>query len=229
MIHEVKTILNIWSSRGLTLLGKITIIKGLIISKLVHKASNLPFCLPDAFIKDLNQVMFRFIWGSKWEKIGRSQLCCEIEQRGAKMIDIKQYILALKFKWVNRLIDKSYTANWKLVENLCIGEDYFFTILRSNLRANNIIIKNLALTRFTRNTTRVLKLIVDDVQNPLADGFLWFIKLGKYHNKPLLIEEFLNAGIFDYDQVLNSENEMYSYDKMAAKFELNPNNFSFIK
>ena len=30
MIHEVKTILNIWSSRGLTLLGKITILKGLI-------------------------------------------------------------------------------------------------------------------------------------------------------------------------------------------------------
>ena len=34
------------------------------------------------------------------------------------MIDIKQYILALKFEWVNHLIDDSYTANWKLVENL---------------------------------------------------------------------------------------------------------------
>ena len=134
--------------------------------------------------------MFRFIWGSKWEKIGRSQLCCEIEQGGAKMIDIKQYILALKFKWVSRLIDESYTANWKLVENLCVAEDYLFTILRSNLRVNNIIIKNLALTRFTQNTIKVLKLIGDDFQNPLASRFLWFNKLVRYQNKPLLIEEF---------------------------------------
>ena len=108
------------------------------------------------------------------------------------------------------MIDDSYTANWKLVENLYVGEDCFFTILRSNLRANNIIIKNLALTRFTRNTIRVLKLIVDDVQNPLANRFLWFNKLVRYQNKPLLIEEFLNAGIFDYDQLLNSENELYN-------------------
>ena len=141
--------------------------------------------------------MFRFIWGSKWELIGRSQLCYEVEQGGAKIIEIKQYILALKFKWVNRLIDESYTANWKLVENLSVGEDYFFAILRSNLRANNIIIKNLALTRFTRKTINVLKLFVDDVQNPLANRFLWFNELVRYQNKPLLIEEFLNAGIFD--------------------------------
>ena len=32
------------------------------------------------------------------------------------MIDIKQYIVALK--WVSRLIDESYTANWKLDENV---------------------------------------------------------------------------------------------------------------
>ena len=95
------------------------------------------------------------------------------------------------------MIDESYTANWKLVENLSVGEDYFFAILRSNLRANNIIIKNLALTRFTRKTINVLKLFVDDVQNPLANRFLWFNELVRYQNKPLLIEEFLNAGIFD--------------------------------
>ena len=34
------------------------------------------------------------------------------------MIDIKQYILALHFKRVSRLIGESYAVNWKLVENL---------------------------------------------------------------------------------------------------------------
>ena len=91
--------------------------------------------------------------------------------------------------------------------------------------------RNLALTRFTRNAIRVLKLIVGVIQNPLASRFLWFTvnKLVSYPNKPLLNQEFFNAGLFDYHQQLNSENEMYSHDEMAPKFELNPNNFSFIK
>ena len=87
----------------------------------------------------------------------------------------------------------------------------------------------MALTRFTRNAIKVLKLIVDEVQNLLANRFLWFNKLVRYQNKPLLIEILCNAGMFNHHPLLNLENEMYSYDETAAKFELNPNNFSFIK
>ena len=108
-------------------------------------------------------------------------------------------------------------------------KDYFFTIPRSSLRANNIIIKNLALTRFTQNAIEVLKLVVDDVQNPLANRFLFCNKLVTYQNKALLMEEFFNASTLDYHHSINLENEMHSYDEMAPKLELNANNFSFIK
>ena len=57
----MKSILNIWTPRGLTLLGKITIIKYMAIPKLVYKASNLPVILPDSFIKQVNQILFKFI------------------------------------------------------------------------------------------------------------------------------------------------------------------------
>ena len=70
-LNKMKSILDIWTSRGLTLLGKITIIKNMVIPKLVYKASNLHVILPDSFIKQVNQVLFKFIWGSKWEKIGK--------------------------------------------------------------------------------------------------------------------------------------------------------------
>ena len=57
----------------------------------MFKAANLPMILPDSYIKKINQVLFKFIWGSKWEKIGRSQLCCDIAGEGAEMIDIKHH------------------------------------------------------------------------------------------------------------------------------------------
>ena len=89
-IYNLQSTLHLWLVRGLTLLGKITVLKTLVIPKLIHKATYLPIQLPEKFVKQFNQVLFTFIWGLKREKIGRSQLCCSIEEGGAKMIDVKQ-------------------------------------------------------------------------------------------------------------------------------------------
>ena len=41
IIHDMQSNLNLWSVRGLTLLDKITDLKTLIISKIIHKAYHL--------------------------------------------------------------------------------------------------------------------------------------------------------------------------------------------
>ena len=61
--------------------------------------------LPDSFITDLNQILFRFIWDSRWEKKARLKLCCDDEKGGANMTDIKCHILSLKLKWLRKLVD----------------------------------------------------------------------------------------------------------------------------
>jgi len=43
-------------------------------------------------------------------KIGRAILCNNISEGGAKMIDIKQYLLTLKFKWLHKFFDDDYSA-----------------------------------------------------------------------------------------------------------------------
>ena len=45
----------------------------------------------------------------------------------------------------------------------------------------------------------------------------------------MLIEEFFNAGIFDFKQLLESDRNMKSYDTLSADFELTSINYSFIK
>ena len=44
----------------------------MIVPKLVHQASNLPAALPDSFVKEVIQILFKFMYGSKWERIGQS-------------------------------------------------------------------------------------------------------------------------------------------------------------
>ena len=50
IINEMNSVLNIWSSRKLTSLGKITVIKSMVIPKLVYKSFHLHAVLPDTFI-----------------------------------------------------------------------------------------------------------------------------------------------------------------------------------
>ena len=50
------------------------------------------------------------------------------------MIDIKQHILALQFKGVVRLFDNKNASAWKTLENLCLTENLFSCILRSNVK-----------------------------------------------------------------------------------------------
>ena len=148
-------------------MGKITIIKSIIIPKFVYKASNLPVVLPDSFIKQVNQILFKFILGSKWEKIGRFQLCRNIEEGEAKMMDIKQHMLALQFKVVVRLFDNNYTSAWETLENLCLAENLFFCKLRSEIKLTNMMIAKLAFLRFSRSTLSTLKSVVNASEIPL--------------------------------------------------------------
>ena len=222
----MQTLLNIWSSHVITLLGKITILKSLVIPKTVYKATYLPVTLPETFIKELNQIMYKFIWGSKWEKIGRSQLCCDVKEGGGKMIDIKQYVLSLRHNFIFKLFDNNYQSSWKSLEHRCIDENVLFCILRSNIKLNSMLIGRVAFLRFTLTTLRTLKHFCN-IDND--SKYLWFNKAVKYRNQPMFVEEFCKAGIFDFFQLLKSDFELYSYDEVASAFHMTPNNTSFIE
>ena len=213
--REVQTLFNIWSSRGLTLLGKITILESLVTPKIVYKVTYLPVTLPEIFIKELNQIRNKFIWGSKWEKIGRSQLCCDVKEGCSKMIDIKQYALSLRFTFIFKLFDNNYHFSWKSLKHRCIDENVFFCILLSNVKLNSMSVGRVAFLRFTLTTLKTLK-HCKNIDND--SKYLWFNKAVKYRNQPIFVEEFSKATIFDFFQLLYSDFELYSYDKVHQLF-----------
>ena len=92
------------------------------------------------------------------------------------------------------------------------------------------MIAKLAFLRFTRSTLPTLKSVVNASKIPSpGNKFLWLNKNLKYQNKPVFIEEFFNAGIFDFEQLLDSDGNIKSYDTLSADFGLTLNNCSFIK
>ena len=63
-------IIQSWSKRSLTLFGKVTIIKSLIVPQLTYLLSVLPN--PEQnYLKDIDSLIFNFLWDNKPSKIKR--------------------------------------------------------------------------------------------------------------------------------------------------------------
>lgn len=94
-IIQIEKELKQWSKRILTPFGRITILKSLIISKLNHLFLALP-TPTDETINKLQRSFFQFIWQSGTDRIKREVLMQSYENGGLKMINIRNYITALK-------------------------------------------------------------------------------------------------------------------------------------
>ena len=91
----MKTLLNIWSKRLITPLGRVVILKPLILSKLVHLWILLPDP-PDDFVNNLQKMCFKCIWNNKQDKLSRKTAVMSVKSGGLGVPDIRKYISALK-------------------------------------------------------------------------------------------------------------------------------------
>ena len=86
-LFEIKQIINRWMKRVITPLVRIAVIKSLLVSKLNYLFSTLPNP-PGVFLKDLNHILFKFVWSNKPDRIKRSIACRPVCEGGFGMADI---------------------------------------------------------------------------------------------------------------------------------------------
>ena len=124
--------------RTLTPFCKMGVIKLLAVSKIVY----LMLCLPDPpskFLKDLNTILFKFLWNGKPDRIKRTTVQGEYQRGGLKMVDIfsfyrEVFILSNRYNaevWFC-LYCKTYRSHYQSVLEM------FLTILRSSRKEISI-------------------------------------------------------------------------------------------
>ncbi|KAJ8032352.1 hypothetical protein HOLleu_25860 [Holothuria leucospilota] len=70
-LENIKGVLRHWSKRQLTVLGKVTVVKSLALSKLTYLLMSLPN--PDeSFVTNLQRLLFKFVWNEKLVKVKRT-------------------------------------------------------------------------------------------------------------------------------------------------------------
>ena len=92
-LKDIRTQMRWWSCRGLSLFGKITIIKSFLLPKMLYIFSVLP--TPEAFIKQLNTIIYNFLWKGP-DKVARPAVINDLKYGGLNLMDLETSIKSLR-------------------------------------------------------------------------------------------------------------------------------------
>ena len=109
-IIKMKNILKQWRKRNLTPIGKITVLKTLVLPILNHIFISLP-TPSEQKLKEIDKMIFSFIWDDKPDRMKRDQIKRDYKDGGLKMVDIRTFIKSLKLSWIRRLLFED--KNWR--------------------------------------------------------------------------------------------------------------------
>ena len=106
-LEAMGRLLQAWSTRRLTLLGKILIIKTFAISKIIYLMQSMSLSEPS--YKEIIKVIFKYLWNKNWnaakapERISRNIMLTPVAQGGFGMVSIRDLGESLDLRSFGRL------------------------------------------------------------------------------------------------------------------------------
>ena len=223
IVDAVDVLIKNWKKRKLTLLGKIVIIKTLIIPKITYYSSVKS--VDSAKVKDLESSLYKFIWDDKVDKVKRKVLISSFNEGGLCMRDLESHIDMLRMTWVKRLLDERNTdSNWIILPKhyLTVQGLSVFNMnlhyLRHLPNANTIPLfyKNILETWIL--SKKRLKDEINDFQNEI----LWGNSKIIYKGKSLFFKAWIESGIMRVKDLCNTEtgrlDDRFIYGKLQRRY-----------
>ena len=110
-MKNMETLINIWKPRNLSLKGKITIIKTLILPQIQFLFASI--FIPDDYLKRIDALLSQYLWGKNKHgknnkpKVKHTTLIAPIDKGGLGMVDVYAVHTASKCSWIKRLNNNS--------------------------------------------------------------------------------------------------------------------------
>ena len=218
-LDEVRKLLDSWSWRLLSIIGKIQVIKSLAVSKLVHLLTTLP-SPNDLSLKELETLFFSFIWGGKRDKIARKTIINDIEDGGLKMTDIRSFAKALKISWIKKVWDVNYQADWKRL--LYSDRLYWNDVWLLNKRSLSLLACSFVENTFWRNVVESWAEYVQETveASDLLSQPLWNNVFIKIENKSVFYKSWYIKDLRYVNDLVDEAGVFMSPTELINKFNL---------
>ena len=209
-IQDAKSVINLWKMRDLTTIGRIQIIKTYIISKFMYTCSVIH--MPEMYTKEINKLIFTFIWKGGRDKVKRSIMIGNKQKGGLRAPDIDLMTEASRINWIKRYLSPPGNAQtWKYMVKSLFQQDgiNLDVLLQSNF---DIAQLKLTVPKFYIEMLKTWSKVSDT--EPLEKKvFLWYNKVITRDKKPIYYEEFYHLGI-------KYVTDLFYVDKKAIPFKV---------
>ena len=217
---EITNELNKWSKRDLTPFGRITVLKTLVVSKIVNILISLPS--PSLQVtNELDKLFYSFLWNGKPDQIKRSVATLKLNQAGLGMLNLKLFDQSLKITWVRKYLTSVTT--WKDLLDLenpnfnkifLFGDKYKDTILTTVTNPFWIDVINHYYSFYS-------KYVFKNVNEVESTSFLFNTKI-TVGNKIISNKSLIDKDIY-YIYQLKTNGQFLNFQEFNAKFNLRLN------
>ena len=222
-LGSLKKVLNIWSSRDISVYGKINIVKTLALSKLTFVCSVLD--TPNGFTEEVNKIIFNFIWKYKQPKIKRSTIIKCKEEGGLNMTDFTLFDKALKLCWVKRLCSTD-DAPWKAIPISLLSSVGGKLIFECNYDVKRINLDK-SLPKFYNDVITYWQELSNNLPKTKCDvlnQIIWNNQFIKINKKSVFFQNWHIGGIKNVSSLVDEQKKRFlSFQSFQQKFHINCN------
>ena len=210
-IKQIKDQMSLWLKRSLTVLGRITVVKSLLVSKLNYLFLSLPNPTND-MMKEIDRSLYNFIWEGKPDKISRIQMSQPYHLGGAKIINIHLHAQSLKISWMRRLFNGTIDSYLYFIMNSFLPDNLQFNVCFGNEHYRQMA--QVTLNPFWKDVFLIYSKLQSTAINNVACQPLW---------KNDFIKSWYKKGIIVINDLLENDGNFLSFNSFKVKFDVTVN------
>ena len=199
-LKEIKKSINMWKWRGLSLLGRIQIIKTFAIPKLMYRASVIP--ISQDLIEEANSLFYGFIWNGK-DKVKRQALISDFKNGGLKMLDIESLIKAKRVICLKKFLE-DYQSSWKTILEELLSPVGGRFVLHCNFDTTKLKISLPTYYKECLNTWAILNAKAPKSSQEVVNEIIWNNKFLCVDKVSVYRGDIINLGFFKIGDLISS-------------------------
>ena len=226
---KLKSLMKAWNRRKLTPIGKIQLIKSLMISQFNHLFLSIP-SPSENFIKKLNGDLYSFLWNGKTDKIKRDIVVKKYFEGGLNMLHLKNYIESLKITWVRRFYTTS--SKWQKILGTQINENMLANCGTDLINKYQKDINNIFWKEVFQAWEKLVK-IADLSENQyctFAETPVWHNKNLTIDNSTIFYKHWYTNGIFQLSDLMKDVHNktLYNLDEFKQRYKVKTNFLEYL-
>ena len=223
-IQKIRPLIKLWNRRYLTPLGKITVIKTLLLPILNHLFISIPNPAEQT-IKELNNIFFDFLWNGP-AKIKQNVVIKQYCEGGLRMINLKAFIDSMKLTWLRRVILSN--SPWQSVINNTINFNGLLVFGRCYTNAIQNKIKNKFWIDVLHAYSDILQLTGEDTEHFVLSSPIFYNNKIMIGNQPIYIKKWDQQGIKSINDLIHENGEFLSQDEFEHTYNIKTNFVQFL-